>query len=119
MTTFNTMLLDLTTWDLVVDAAGNIAVASPPYALAQDVATAAKTNQGECWYNATIGVPYQYILGVLPSMSFLQNSYISAALSVPGVVSATCFFEQVGIQRDLIGEIRFVDENNISSAVAI
>jgi len=59
----DTLLLDLDNWDLTVDAAGNWAVASPPYAIAQDVASAIKTFQlqagpndpvlGECWYDNT------------------------------------------------------------------
>ena len=43
MTTYSTLLLDQTEWDLVLDASGNIALASPPYALAQDVASAVRT----------------------------------------------------------------------------
>ena len=38
----NTLLLDLTNWDLLVDASGNIAVASDPYSVAQDVASAVR-----------------------------------------------------------------------------
>lgn len=32
----STLLLDTLAWDLAVDAAGNIAVATEPYSLAQD-----------------------------------------------------------------------------------
>ena len=39
----NTLLLDQTAWDLVLDSAGNIALAAVPYARAQDVASAIKT----------------------------------------------------------------------------
>ena len=51
-----TLLLDPLKWDLVVDAAGNIAVASPPYALAQDAASSIKLFSGECYYDTSIGV---------------------------------------------------------------
>lgn len=34
-----TLLLDQKSWDLTLDAAGNIAVAAEPYAIAQDVAS--------------------------------------------------------------------------------
>ena len=40
---YSTLLLDPDTWDLTVDNNGNIAVAAPPYAVAQDVASAIRT----------------------------------------------------------------------------
>jgi hypothetical protein len=115
---YNTLLLDLTTWDLVVDASGNIAMASPPYALAQDVATACKTYLGEVWYDSTLGVPYSYLLGSLPSIAILQNIYVAVALTVPGVVSAQCVIQKLE-NRSLTGQIQFVDENNQAGAVQI
>ncbi len=118
MTTYDTLLLDLDSWDLTVDSLGNIAVASPPYALAQDVASAVKTILGEVWYNATLGVPYQNILGTLPSIEFLQNSLIDAALSVDGVVSANCILQKLE-DRTITGQIEFVDENNFTGLVSI
>ncbi|AJJ19826.1 hypothetical protein [Yersinia intermedia] len=54
----NTLLLDRTAWDLVLDANGDIAMASLPYSIAQDVASAIKTFIGECWYDTSQGVPY-------------------------------------------------------------
>ena len=36
----NTLLLDRTVWDLLLDGSGNIAIATEPYATAQDVASA-------------------------------------------------------------------------------
>lgn len=94
----DTMLLDLDNWDLTVDAAGNWAVASAPYALAQDVASEVKTFQvqdgptdpieGECWYDTTIGIPYfAEILGHSPPVTLYQEYNVQAALRVPGVVS--------------------------------
>jgi hypothetical protein len=51
-------LLDRSTWDLVLDASGNIAVASAPYALAQDAASAIRLLAGELWYDTAQWVPY-------------------------------------------------------------
>jgi len=34
MTRYNTLLLDRSAWDLVLDSSGNIAMASPAYSLA-------------------------------------------------------------------------------------
>jgi hypothetical protein len=36
----SSLLLDIDVWDLVLDANGDIALAQPPYSLAQDVACA-------------------------------------------------------------------------------
>lgn len=80
----NTLLLDQTAWDLVLDASGNIAMASPPYALAQDVASAVRTFLGEVYYNTTLGVQY---FADAPA-ALLAQAISNQALTVPGVVSA-------------------------------
>ena len=87
-----TILLDRTTWDLVLDAGGNIAAASDPYSQAQDAASAIKTFQGEVYYDTTLGVPYwSSILGKRPPFSFLKAKFAAAAMTVPGVSAAVCF----------------------------
>ena len=86
----STLLLDTQTWDLVLDASGHIAVAAPPYALAQSVACAARTWLGEVWYDTTVGVPYDQILGQRPPAALVQASMVAAAMSVPGVLKAQC-----------------------------
>jgi len=119
MTTYSTLLLDNTNWDLVVDAAGNIAVAKPPYALAQDVASAIKLFLGELWYDASDGVPYfEEILGHAPPIGVFQDYMVKAALSVPGVVSATCVINSLD-GRTVQGEVSFTDENGTTRSVAI
>jgi hypothetical protein len=49
-----TLLLDRAIWDLSLDANGNIAIATGPYAIAQDVASAVR--RGELRHNTTKGV---------------------------------------------------------------
>lgn len=89
MTMFSTMLLDLTNWDLVLDASGNIAVASPPYSVAQDVATSVRTFLGEVYYDGEDGIPYfESILGMLPPAALLTQLISKQALKVPGTVAA-------------------------------
>jgi hypothetical protein len=89
-----TLLLDAAIWDLVMDASRNIALAAPPYAVAQDVASAARTFFGEVYYDTTIGVPYfAQILGQTPPVPVFEAYEVAAALTVPGVVSATCVIE--------------------------
>lgn len=87
-----TLLLDTALWDLTKDVYGNIAVASSPYSVAQDVASAIKLFLGELWYDTTKGVPYfERILGRAPATSYLKAQMVKAALTVPTVVSASCF----------------------------
>lgn len=85
----NTLLLDRTAWDLVLDASGNIALASDPYAVGQDVASAIKLFKGELFYDTTKGVPYwSEVLGLRPPLSLVRSRLRSAALTVPQVVEA-------------------------------
>ncbi len=53
-----TLLLDRSTWDFVLDANGNIAVASDPYSQAQDAASEIKTFSGAVYYDTRMGLPY-------------------------------------------------------------
>lgn len=115
----NTMLLDQSLWDVCKDAAGNIAMARPPYALAQDVASAIKTFLGEVWYDDTIGIPYfAQILGKTPPVSVFQEYMVAAALTVPGVVSAKCVLSAFE-GRTVTGQVQFTDINGVTNSVAI
>jgi hypothetical protein len=89
----DTLLLDRSTWDLVLDADGNIAVASEPYSLAQDAASAIKTFRGECYWDTSLGVPYleQVFGGTPPSISQLKALFVAAAMTVPDVTNAQVF----------------------------
>lgn len=86
----DTIFLNPATWDLDVDASGNIAMASSPYAVAQDVASQAMLWQGEAPYNVDQGIPYESsVLGQRPAQSTLAAWYETEALRVPDVQSAT------------------------------
>lgn len=114
---FNTLLLDRTQWDLVLDSNGNIALASPPYALEQDVASAVRLFLGELWYDTTKGIPYfEEILGQLPPVSLLTAYIEAAALSVPGVISARCIISSFQ-DRSVSGEIQFIDDSGIGGSI--
>ena len=119
----NTLLLDRDTWGLCVDAQGNIAMASNPYALAQDAASAIKAFKGEVWYDTTQGVPYlSEILGLLPPISLLKALFEEAALTVPEVTSATCYLNGFNLQtRQLTGQVQVSDSNGVitSSGFAV
>ena len=113
----STLLLNPDTWDLMVDANGNIALAKEPYALAQDVASSGKLFQGELYYDTTQGVPYwQSILGKFPPLQLIKNAYVLAALTVPNIVAAICFITKIE-DRALQGQIQSTDVNgNIISS---
>lgn len=112
-----TLLLDRSSWDLVVDAAGNIAMASDPYSQAQDAASAIRTFAGEVYYDTTIGVPYwASVLGGSPSLSLAKAQFVAAVLVVPGVTSAQCFVSSV-VGRTLSGQVQ-VKTSSGQSAVA-
>lgn len=117
MTMYNTVLLDQRAWDMVIDSAGNIAMASPPYALAQDVASAVRLFLGELWYKTAVGIPYfDEILGYLPPISLLTGYIEQAALTVPGVVSAQCIISDFN-SREISGQVQFIDETGATNGV--
>jgi len=114
----NTLLLDRTAWDLVLDASGNIAMASNPYAIAQDVASAVRLFLGELYYDTTKGVPYwQQILGQLPPTGLVQANLEAAALTVPGVVSATVTLTSF-TDRMLSGQVAVTLEDGMTQTVS-
>lgn len=106
----STILLDRTTWDCVLDADGNIAVADEPYSLAQDAASAIKTFLGECYWDTSIGVPYmQAIFGKNPPLALLKEQLVAAALTVPGVASAKCFITSLS-NRAVAGQVQVTSQ---------
>jgi len=105
----DTFLLNPETWDLLLDSNASIAVASNPYAIAQDVATAIKTFKGECWYNTDKGIPYfEQLLGQFPPMSLIKKLFEDEALRVNGVVSARAIITSL-TNRELTGVVEFID----------
>ena len=109
----------MSAWDLVLDANRNIALAQPPYALAQDVASAIRTFLAEVYYDTTLGVPYfAQILGKTPPVALFQEYMIQAALTVPGVVSATCVVQSF-TNRQVTGQVQFTDNLGNTGTVAL
>jgi len=102
----DTLLLDRDGWDLAIDAFGDIARASPPYATIQDVASAARLFNRELWYGGDKGVPYfEEALGQSIPTPLLKAQIDRAALSVPGVLTATTFLTTLDNRR-LGGQIQ-------------
>lgn len=102
----NTLLLDRTLWDVLLDANGNIAMASNPYSIAQDVASAIRLVHGEYYYDTSIGVPhFEVILGHLPPLGVLKAALVAAALTVPEVQDAAVYISSVK-GREVTGQVQ-------------
>ncbi len=116
-TPLNTLLLDTQAWDLVLDSNGNIALAAPPYSTAQDVASAIRLFLGELWYDTKQGVPYwQQLLGANPTNSQVASAFNAAALTVPGVVSASTVITSFA-QGAVIGQVQFSMSDGTTNTV--
>lgn len=114
----DTLYLDPVAWDLVLDASGNIALASNPYSLAQDAACAIRTFAGECWYNTELGIPYwTSILGYLPTLQYVKSQFVAAAETVPEVVSAQVFITGF-TNRQITGQVQVTDSAGTTSAAS-
>ena len=112
-----TLLLDVVEWDLTLDANSNMAVAQPPYALAQDASSAIKLFLGEYYFDLTQGVPYlTQIFGKAPAnLPLIKQAFINAAISVPGVASASAFITSI-TGRNLQGQVQVIPQGTITVA---
>lgn len=114
----STLLLDTQTWDLVLNAQGDIAVATEPYSYAQDAASAIRLFQGELWYDTSQGIPYwQQVLGKFPPISLVKYYLQQAALTVPGIVSATVYITGFS-QRSISGQVQVTDSSGTVTAAS-
>lgn len=113
-----TLLLDTVLWDLVIDARNNIAVATDPYALAQDTASAIRLFQGTLYYDTSKGVPYwSDVLGKATPVSLLKVLFENAAKTVAGVASARCIITSV-TGRTASGFVEVTGDNGQTSTAA-
>ena len=114
---YDTLLLDTATWDLTVDAAGDIAMASPVYSVAQDVASAIRVFLGECYYDTTLGIPYsQRILSYPLNPSFIKQQIQRVALTVPGVLQAVCYISSF-TERAVTGQVQVTTNQSVTIPV--
>ncbi len=112
-------LLDQDAWDLILDAAGNLAVGSDPYAFAQDAANAIQTFQGEIRYDTTHGVAWiQDIMDHLPPTSLIKSDLQVAALQVPRIVEAKVIL--TSFQKRIIqGQVLVTDTSGTTLGVSL
>ena len=107
---FSSLALD-DTWDLTVDADGNIAVLDEPDSLAQDAASAIQTYLGECYFDTTIGVPWlEQILGVNPppSLPLLKQILVDAVLNANSDIASAQVFITSFSNRAISGQVQVV-----------
>lgn len=106
----STLLLSAS-WDLLVDANKNIALATGPISLAQDVASNVLTFQGEVYYDTAQGIPYlSAVMGQPYTPTILQAQLQAAALAVPGVLLAKAVITNFNIgTRKASGVINITD----------
>ena len=105
-----TLALDPVSWDLTIDASGNIATVSDdppvPLGLAQDAASAIRLFKGELYFDTTQGIPYfSQILGRRPPFSLVKAYFVNAALTVPGVARAVCYISSF-TNRGVFGQVQ-------------
>lgn len=114
-----TLFIDPSTWDLTVDAYGNIAAAEAPYQVAQDVASSCRLWAGEARYDTSRGIPYEQILGYLPPASLVASWYRRESMTVPEIedVAVTLNFDRS--KREATGSIGITLQNGETINVAI
>lgn len=122
----DTLLLDPDAWDLVLDNAGNIALAASlypddpvrgeAYGQAQDASSQIRLFQGELIYDTTQGIPYwEEILGHLPPVQLMTAKFEQAALLVSGVVDAAATIDSVA-DRLITGRVEITNQDGVTIA---
>ena len=117
MTIQSTFLLNPVTSDWMLDAGGNPAIATGPYAIAQDAASAVKLFLGEYWFDTTIGTAYySTTLGKFPSIELLKAQAEAAAETTTGVASAVCYITSIQ-NRAVTGQIQITTTSGATVAM--
>lgn len=125
----DTLALNPDTWDLTIDAYGNLATfgdatptvqTGPGMRLAQDVATRCRAWRGEVYFDTTQGIRYETILGAAPNLSVLQNSFNTEALKVPLCETAIAVFAfAAGSARTITGTLNVADVSGTPATISI
>lgn len=121
---YSTVQLNYGSWDVELDASGNIPILAPtaesPVApLEQDVASAALTFFQEVYYDTSLGVRWkQDILGNRPPLAVMNSEIVNAALTVPYVDAARLVITSFANRRP-VGAILFTDESGNQGTVGL
>jgi len=116
-----TLLLDWDTHDLCLDSLGNIALASAPYAVAQDAETQVSTFLGECWYDTSQWVDWWgQILGKDPPASVVISLIEIQALLVPDVKQVKITLAGITTPgREGVGQMLVTDTDSNTSLIPL
>lgn len=116
----DTIFLNPDTWDLDIDASRNIAMASTPYAQAQNAASACRVWLGECPLNTTRGVPYEAnVLGYRPSLSQVASWFQDEADQVQGIDTSQAILTFDEGSRGLGGQLQLTLSDGTQTNVTI
>ena len=115
-----TLFLMPDTWDLALDASGNIAFSTSTYQQVQDIASACRLFVKDQYFSQSTGIPYlTEILGSYKYPLSLYRRYLEdAALTVHGVVSATADLSLSG-DRIVSGKIEFTNAKGKQGVVSL
>lgn len=103
----------------MLDAYGNIARADEPYAILQDVASACRLFIAELWYDEAKGIQYfQTIFGRFQPIQTLKAQLVTAALTVPGVITAQAFISGL-TDRTVSGQVQVTLADGTTHIVAL
>lgn len=117
--TYRNMQLDTSSWDLMLDGGGNLAITDGGYSVAQDVASSCLVFSGECYYDTSLGIPWKTdVLGMRPTPGFIQQKMQAEAkkLTIVDQALANVFFDKK--TRSMRGSIRVTDtDGNVAQAI--
>lgn len=113
-----TLPLNPATWDLVLDANGNLNLEEPYLSVAQDIASAWKTFLGECWYDTALGMPLmQSIFAQLPPTSLVVAKLTDQAFTIADVKDVRIVSLQLMPDRTLTGQGAILTDYNTQPLV--
>ena len=105
-------------WDLVLDSNGNLAIQMGPAAIAQDVASAVSVFLGEAYWDTTLGIPWiSDVFNSNYNPQLITSLLEQTALTVPGVVSAKATIISFS-QGRISGTIQVIDTTGIAQGVS-
>lgn len=114
----HTLTLDIDTWDLQLDAAGNIMHGAGAYGIAQNVANTVRLFTDDAWYEPERGIPHFLIdLGKRPAPSLIKSYVEEAAQAVAGVQNAVLTDLDLE-ERVLTGDIELTTDTGAKVDVA-
>lgn len=107
-------------WDITIDSSGNLATISDEAATAQDVASACQVFYGECYYDNTLGIPYDTaIIGRQFSNQYLAQKLKTESLKITSVVQSTASVLYNRSLRRAVAKVYVTDESGSTIEVSL